>query len=91
VESAGSGEGLTDQRNARGVRYVITRLTARWPRVTTGGRRGGQLGGRARPKGLAALLRGVVWLLTLPFRLLRAWARDAWIAFQRRGYLLIAH
>jgi Pentapeptide repeats (8 copies) len=36
--------------------------------------------------------RGAVgaWLLLLPCRLLRGWVRDAWMAFQRKGYLLIA-
>jgi hypothetical protein len=90
VALAGSGEGLTDQRKARGVQGVITRLTVLWPRVTTRVRRGGRSLGGAIKQGLATLLWCGWWLLRLPVRLLRGWARDAWIAFQRRGYLLIA-
>jgi hypothetical protein len=69
---------------------VRTRLAALWPRVMTGVRRGGRSLGSAVKQSLTTLLWCGWWLLTLPVRLLRGWARDAWVGFQRRGYLLIA-
>jgi hypothetical protein len=83
MESADSDESMTDHDKAHWARGVRTRLTTLWLQVMTGVRQGGRSGGKA-------VLRWGAWLLRLPFRLLWGWARDAWDAFQRKGYLLIA-
>jgi hypothetical protein len=90
VASVDSGNGTTDQGKARWAWSVKTRLTALWPQVMTGVRRGGQSLGSVFKQGLTTLLWCGWWLLWLPVRLLRGWARDAWEMFERRGYLLIA-